>query len=184
MDIKPIETRYKGYRFRSRLEARWAVFFDALRLDWEYEKEGYDLGDLGFYLPDFWLDNVHDRLGQKGIFAEIKGQEATDLEIERLARLTIGGSFAAMLQGGMKPYDPYHITNEFLEVSWYDGEAAVDHPMVFMKCYSCGAVKYEFLEGNYMRCELCGCRSDHEHPDIIRAYEKALSARFEFGESG
>ncbi len=29
-EIKAIETRYKGYRFRSRLEARWAVFFDAL----------------------------------------------------------------------------------------------------------------------------------------------------------
>lgn len=25
--IKPIETKYDGYLFRSRLEARWAVFF-------------------------------------------------------------------------------------------------------------------------------------------------------------
>lgn len=33
--IKPIETKYKGYRFRSRLEARWAVFFDALGISWE-----------------------------------------------------------------------------------------------------------------------------------------------------
>jgi len=56
--IKPIETRYKGYRFRSRLEARWAVFFDALGIEWEYEKEGYDLGDAGWYLPDFWLPCV------------------------------------------------------------------------------------------------------------------------------
>ena len=53
--IKAIETRYKGYRFRSRLEARWAVFFDALGIKWEYEKEGYDLGKAGRYLPDFWL---------------------------------------------------------------------------------------------------------------------------------
>ena len=53
--IKPIETQFKGYRFRSRLEARWAVFFDALGIQWEYEKEGYDLGELGWYLPDFWL---------------------------------------------------------------------------------------------------------------------------------
>ena len=34
--MKPIETEYKGYRFRSRLEARWAVFFDALNIKWEY----------------------------------------------------------------------------------------------------------------------------------------------------
>lgn len=53
--IKAIQTEYKGYRFRSRLEARWAVFFDALGIDWEYEPEGYDLGDLGWYLPDFYL---------------------------------------------------------------------------------------------------------------------------------
>ena len=52
--IKPIETRYKGYRFRSRLEARYAVFFDALGVKWEYEKEGYKLPH-GCYLPDFWL---------------------------------------------------------------------------------------------------------------------------------
>lgn len=53
MTIKAIETRYKGYRFRSRLEARWAVFFDAMGMKWEYEPEGFDLGDAGWYLPDF-----------------------------------------------------------------------------------------------------------------------------------
>lgn len=54
--IKAIETKYKGYRFRSRLEARWAVFFDHLGIDWRYEEQGYDLGPkLGWYLPDFYL---------------------------------------------------------------------------------------------------------------------------------
>ena len=50
--IKAIETRYAGYRFRSRLEARWAVFFDSLGLEWEYEPEGIET-DAGWYLPDF-----------------------------------------------------------------------------------------------------------------------------------
>jgi hypothetical protein len=50
--ICAIETRYKGYRFRSRLEARWAVFFDALGLRWEYEPEGFHT-EAGPYLPDF-----------------------------------------------------------------------------------------------------------------------------------
>src|SRR5262245_46962536 len=45
--LEPIETRYKGYRFRSRLEARWAVFFDAQGIKWEYEPQGYDFGELG-----------------------------------------------------------------------------------------------------------------------------------------
>jgi len=51
--MKAIETQYRGYRFRSRLEARWAVFFDALRVAWEYEPEGFELGFGERYLPDF-----------------------------------------------------------------------------------------------------------------------------------
>ena len=51
---KPIETRYKGYRFRSRLEARWAVFFDTLGIPWDYESQGYET-EMGPYLPDFVL---------------------------------------------------------------------------------------------------------------------------------
>lgn len=58
--IPAIQTRYAGYHFRSRLEARWAVFFDAVGVPWEYEKEGFELNDeingvTGRYLPDFWL---------------------------------------------------------------------------------------------------------------------------------
>lgn len=67
MTIKAIETRYKGYRFRSRLEARWAVFFDAFPLRWEYEHEGYDLGKAGYYLPDFYLPDLGG-----GTFVEVK----------------------------------------------------------------------------------------------------------------
>jgi len=55
--IKAIETKHKGYRFRSRLEARWAVFFDAIGIDWEYEPEGFDLDGV-YYLPDFYIPSV------------------------------------------------------------------------------------------------------------------------------
>ena len=41
--IKAIPTKYNGYTFRSRQEARWAVFFDHLGIEYEYEKEGFDL---------------------------------------------------------------------------------------------------------------------------------------------
>lgn len=53
--MKAIETEYNGYRFRSRLEARWAVFFDKLRIKYEYEPEGIVLSDGTYYLPDFYL---------------------------------------------------------------------------------------------------------------------------------
>lgn len=56
-EIKPIETEYNGYKFRSRLEARWAVFFDAIEIPYEYEPEGYELKS-GWYLPDFYNLNA------------------------------------------------------------------------------------------------------------------------------
>lgn len=69
-EVKAIETAYKGHRFRSRLEARWAVFFDALGLAWNYEPEGYEK-DGERYLPDFRLT-----LGDEVWWAEIKGDAA------------------------------------------------------------------------------------------------------------
>ena len=65
--MKAIETVYKGYRFRSRLEARWAVFFDALGIEWEYEIEGFELANGMRYLPDFWLPTFNG-----GTWCEIK----------------------------------------------------------------------------------------------------------------
>ena len=71
--MKAIQTEYKGYLFRSRLEARWAVFFDASGVRWEYEPEGYDLGDGIYYLPDFLLHGVDGRDGGD-LYVEVKGK--------------------------------------------------------------------------------------------------------------
>lgn len=51
--VQAIETEYAGRRFRSRLEARWAVFLDHLDLKWLYEPQGYLLGNGERYLPDY-----------------------------------------------------------------------------------------------------------------------------------
>jgi len=66
--IKAIETRYRGYRFRSRLEARWAVCFDNLGINWDYEPEGFKLQNGEWYLPDFRIN-----VGGKKAWVEIKG---------------------------------------------------------------------------------------------------------------
>lgn len=50
--IPAIETRAYGCRFRSRLEARWAVFLTEAGFSWEYEPEGAELA-AGRYLCDF-----------------------------------------------------------------------------------------------------------------------------------
>lgn len=55
MQPRAIETRYSGCRFRSRLEARWAVYLNAIRAKWVYEPEGFVLADGAHYLPDFFV---------------------------------------------------------------------------------------------------------------------------------
>ncbi|MBQ1792526.1 MAG: hypothetical protein II008_20290 [Oscillospiraceae bacterium] len=74
--IKPIETIYHGYRFRSRLEARWAVFLDSLGVKYEYEPEGFKLPDGSLYLPDFRV-MCHASRGQDcepfPLYIEVKG---------------------------------------------------------------------------------------------------------------
>ena len=73
--LKVIETSYKGYRFRSRTEARWAVFFDAMGIRWEYEIEGLDLSGT-WYLPDFWIPSWD-------AWVEIKGGKPNEEEIKK-----------------------------------------------------------------------------------------------------
>jgi galactose-1-phosphate uridylyltransferase len=53
--MKAIETEYKGILFRSRLEARWAIFFDALKLEWVYEPDCFVLSNNQKYTPDFYI---------------------------------------------------------------------------------------------------------------------------------
>jgi hypothetical protein len=96
--LKAIETRYKGYRFRSRTEARWAVAFDAMGIEWEYEKEGYQLPS-GWYLPDFWLPRY-------SMFAEVKGTGFTEHESNMLIDLFLNTGHKAAALIGIPDYVP------------------------------------------------------------------------------
>ena len=49
--IAAIETEYRGIKFRSRLEARWAAFFDQCGWSWQYEPV-----DLNGWMPDFSIE--------------------------------------------------------------------------------------------------------------------------------
>lgn len=73
--IKPIETKYNGFRLRSRLEARWAVFFDMIGLKYEYEVEGFEMNGIR-YLPDFYIPSL-DR------WFEIKGKPLSEYEMKK-----------------------------------------------------------------------------------------------------
>lgn len=81
---------YRGIRFRSRLEARWAAFFDSMGWTWAYEPI-----DLDSWIPDF---EVNGRL------AEVKPARS----IEDLAELVNGRQLADAPTGtlllGVQPF--------------------------------------------------------------------------------
>ena len=89
--IEAIETSYRGRYFRSRLEARWAVFFDLIGLPWEYEMVGMQVGEWR-YLPDFNLPTAPALL-------EVKPLAVPNAEEARL-----DGIIAAMDEGGRRFY--------------------------------------------------------------------------------
>src|SRR5260221_3386010 len=103
--MKAIETLYDGHRFRSRLEARWAVFFNTLFIPYEYEKEGYDLGKAGWYLPDFWLPTLHR-------WIEIKWQIPTPEDVAKIDALYETTGYPACLLFG----EPWRNTGN---AHWY-----------------------------------------------------------------
>jgi len=77
--MQALQTEYRGIKYRSRTEARWAVYLDELRVPYTYEPEGYDLGG-DWYLPDFWLPNP-------GCYLEVKGVAPTGDEIRKAEKL-------------------------------------------------------------------------------------------------
>ncbi len=74
--IPAIPTTYNERRYRSRLEAKWAAFFDAV--GWKHEYEPFDLGE---WSPDFLLK------GHIDVLVEIKPITEIDTAVtDRMAR--------------------------------------------------------------------------------------------------
>jgi hypothetical protein len=88
-NVTPIDTEYNGYKFRSRLEARWAIFFDQIGMRYLYEPEGFELNGVR-YLPDFQLPAGIQIQGEaslrRNVWVEIKPAGALkDEEREKVA---------------------------------------------------------------------------------------------------
>lgn len=188
----PIETAYAGCRFRSRLEARWAVFFDALGVPWEYEPQGYSLPS-GPYLPDFRLQlqsrHYSGKPQKRAVWFEVKpalcGAEwrPNDERWSELAQTTRTDLYCAR---GMARFVGTELEQPDIDLTFGDGGG--DESYLFCICACCRAVGIEF-DGRTARLCLCyGTENDKmynwEDPALLRAYRTALSARFEHGEQG
>lgn len=179
-EIVSLPTYYNEIRFLSRLEARWAVFFDILRIQYHYEPEGFKLKSGECFLPDFFLPNTSIRsCGPPGTYVEVKGSNE-----EYHKKYSIFWDFGlekplVVFVGMPPPFDDWHNPGgtQFLPVK--DG-CWEDHPMIFYVCPKCKATKIEFPEGNYFECNLCGTRGA-DADRVADAANRALKYQFVFG---
>lgn len=97
-NVRPqaLQTRHSGYLFRSRQESRTAVLLESLGVQYEYERQGYDLGRAGWYLPDFWLPDYN-------AWIEVKGAIPTTEERYRAKGLAALSYPVYIIYGGFWP---------------------------------------------------------------------------------
>lgn len=192
MTIQAIETRYAGHRFRSRLEARWAVFFDTLGIRWEYEPQGYLVGPGRMpYLPDFRLPDLNT-------WVEVKGStEDLDLRLLHAAVLSGGlpSALGLLLLGPVPDVPDGHLTAHWMLCN-YD-EQVVEQPFGFSDSGEYRNAGTDWISGawpgewehipNLLEATTQpgpGCDYRDTGAPVRRAYEAARSARFEHGERG
>jgi hypothetical protein len=181
--IKPIATYYKGYRFRSRLEARWAVFFDAAGIEWCYEEQGWDLSGVMttagtghpedptylrqrllsapvLYLPDFYLP-------KQECWVEIKAWVPTDPEMAKMERLVYATERDGFVFWGGIPM-PVGETNQDIATQYFNEDDSAwafkmsegrvldyEHSHKWCECPRCGLLGITF--GGFVEELPCAC---------------------------
>lgn len=171
--ITAVQTTHNGYRFRSRLEARWAVFFSALNVRYDYEHEGFDYGD-GKYLPDFHLPELR-------CYAEIKPRMvALDdpgyvraLVVQSL--ISVQGVALYIICGNPWPGE-YTVIRPAMPGEFTHCRFAIQ-PITRALCY----VANDGAGWGVIGCEGNDQPPNDEADELMCAYAKARGARFEHG---
>lgn len=181
--IKPIETTYNGYRFRSRLEARWAVFFDTLGIVYEYEPEGFELESGKRYLPDFLVRCYG--LGEAtnkafDLYVEVKGK-MSEYDLEKIEEFYLAGNLVYVV-GSLRPLfsvDPirelekgFEDLGDFIYTDYFLGyEGAIAIPNI--------TTDGRFYLWNWRTPS--GAKDIYQNK-VLNAVTEAMQKRFEFGE--
>lgn len=192
MAIQAIETRYHGCRFRSRLEARWAVFFDALDIRWQYEPEGF----IGIYekpyLPDFYLSESGKWIEVKPSLAKLQEVSSVIGQAVDYGATPVSDGLIVLGQipyGGSYPTHPYFFWNKGISDGW---AIFLDDGSIHTEDF--GTVSSDILpvssrpnDYDYwgQSPDLHGTLHGVSCPSrVMDAYVSASSARFEHGEYG
>lgn len=199
--LTPIPTRYRGHHFRSRLEARYAVFLDALGVRWQYEPEGFQLPHCGSYLPDFWVEGfpIQRITGEKytaDFWLEIKAERPTfdSEEFAKLRELAVASGKHGFLAAAT---DLHRTVNwcsataqvEFGVAPWWHSamfEMRAKPYAQFRQSSTCGwpDVFAQDMEEEFRMDKIDPFLGEFHGQRWVEAAKAALSARFEHGHSG
>ena len=149
MRIAAIPTIYTGIRFRSRLEAKWAMFFDYLQWPWLYEPI-----DLDGYIPDFII-NLHDEIlveVKPGTTTEDLGYATHKIDKSWKRQAIVVGAAVPLPGCDQSNSDSYPCIGIFNE----QGEFGLDGWLecVLFRCGKCQRLSPASIEGSY-RCRVC-----------------------------
>lgn len=191
-----LPTFYRGRHYRSRLEARWAVFFEYMGIEYLYEPEGFALPSGDRYQPDFFLPGVYLRRGSPGVYIEVKpSYEAVHASFSTLSEFG-SGHRDFKYPPGSNPFvdDPHPGEHNLVvlvgnvsskagvgELGHYQFGPWWDDNMGFQYCTECHGLKIDFVGGNYDECPRCGSKgySTAYHADFKAAEQAALAMRFD-----
>lgn len=145
-NIAAIPTTYKGVRFRSRLEAKWAVFFDLVQWPWTYEPF-----DMNGWIPDFALHFYKPVLVEVKPYVQTADYYALAESLETYApdlELLVLG--ASLITGQFQNAPAVGVIGEPMEKARLWSPALLD---LCAKCFQVSMIS----EGGSFTCRKSGC---------------------------
>lgn len=183
-EIESEETSYNGNHFRSRLEARWAVFFDKLGIGYDYEPELFNLGRAGSYLPDFKITHNLNQSHHADYcpYVEIK-PEMSLLSDEEWAKIEAFGRKHDLIvifgSPRMQEVDGHLEPDYKILFACNDFGHFFDVPGYFVICRCLKLIRVE-SDLTFAGCPICDTERAGiiDHPLLVDAYSAATTARF------
>lgn len=179
-NVKSIATEYNGIVFRSMLEAKHAVFMDAIGVSWMYEPKWFTCSRTGrHYLPDFYLPDLC-------CFIEIKPFLPSGSDIDRSFIAAKESDERMKILWG-RPRNPvilndYYLNkNEFWPHSSGGMSLIISHlndrelermPVYWAKCPACGKIDIVYFAAT----ELLDCCKNNPGIDLISIDDGTFAA--------
>ena len=124
MEAKPLPTTYDGTNFRSRLEAKWAAFFNLLGWHWEYETSTA----FGEWMPDFTLLLHDESRTEQRVYVEAKPKKHLAAAIEKIEKSGCDDPVLILADGP----DGFRADSERYFLGWYFHKGEMSRAIITM----------------------------------------------------